>query len=439
MTAPARFQRPVRARRPVLGTGWPIYALLLLYPVWWVLGLSVVAWFVFAVPAAVWLWSRPSISAPPGFGVWAVFVAWVLLSATQLARFDDLRSFAVRAAIYVAGGIYFLFVYNLPPGHSARIRNAIVFFFSFAIVAGLLAIVLPFSDFVTPFERVLPQSIGSIEFVRQLVHGQLAQVHVFLGFPVNRPAAPFAFTNEWGSAVGILAPFAVYGITRVRRGVARRAAIAIGVLGLIPIVYSLNRGLWLSLAAAAAYVAVRLAIHGRARPLINVVGAGLVLTVLVLTTPLGSLAANRLDAGHSDSRRVNLVGDSFRTTLESPILGHRGPVIDVEAPNRAPIGTHGQVYLLGVSHGIPGALLYAAALVVILVRSRRGGPASVAFWANASVFVALIQMAFYSHLPVQIQLVLILGAVAMRPPPDEHTPGVPIGRRTSIAGGKATR
>jgi hypothetical protein len=373
-------------------------------------------WIAMAVPAAAWLWARRRVRTPPGFGMWALFVAWMVLSGSQLASFADLRPFVVRAAIYVAAGILFVFAYNLPPGHSIRLRRALVFFFGFIIATGIAAIVLPISDFTTPFERALPRSIASFEFVRQIVHGHLSQTHVFLGFPVNRPAAPFAFTNEWGSAVGILAPIAAFGVSRARRGIVRRLAILGVILALVPIIYSLNRGLWLSLAAAVAYVSIRLAIHGRARPLVNVIGATIVLATLILTTPLGTLAAERLDTGHSDDRRADLVGASLETTMESPLFGHGGPVIDTESPDRAPIGTHGQVYLLGVSHGIPGAFAYLATLAIVLVRSRRGGPDTAAFWANAAIFVALVQVAFYSHLQVQIHLIMLLAALAVRGP-----------------------
>jgi hypothetical protein len=373
-------------------------------------------WLAMAVPAVGWLWARRSVRTPPGFGMWALFVGWMLLSGSQLASFADVRPFVVRAAIYVAAGILFVFAYNLPPGHSIKLRRALVFFFGFIIATGIAAIVLPVSDFATPFERALPRSIASFEFVRQMVHGHISQTHVFLGFPVNRPAAPFAFTNEWGSGVGILAPIAAYGVSRARAGTARRLAIVGALLAMVPIIYSLNRGLWLSLAVAVVYVSIRLAVHGRARPLINVIGATVVLAGLILMTPLGSLAAERLDTGHSDDRRADLVGQSVATTLEAPLFGHGGPVIDIESPDRAPIGTHGQIYLLGVSHGIPGALAYLATLGVVLIRSRRGGPDTAAFWANAAIFVALTQVAFYSHLQVQIHLIMLIAALAVRDP-----------------------
>jgi hypothetical protein len=386
------------------------------YLVWWALGVAVLAWFVMAIFAAAWLWGRRSVVAPPGLGVWALFLGWMLLSATQLAAADDLRSFSLRAAAYVSAGVYFVYVYNLPPRHGRRLEIALLTFFAFVIGAGLIAMAVSVTDFVTLMERLLPESIASAPFVRQMVHGQISQVHTFLGFPVTRPAAPFAFTNEWGAVVGILAPVALHAARATTRGWRRTAATLLLAAALVPAVYSLNRGLWLSLAAGVVYVAARLALHGRTRPLMNVFAVGTVILVLVIATPLGSLAARRLDAGHSDERRTDLVTQSLRGIAAAPVLGHGGPRIDPESPDRAPIGTHGQIWLVGFSHGVPGIVLYVGTLTTILVKSRRSGPETLAFWANAAVFVALFQVPFYSHVPVQIQLIMLLGAVALRRP-----------------------
>jgi hypothetical protein len=398
----------------MLRPGWPLYTLLYGYLIWWLLGFAVFAWMLLAAPAAAWLWSRQRIITPPGFGMWALFVGWMVLSGTQLAAADDLRSFSLRAAVYISAGVYFLFVFNLPADHDRRIENALLTFFGFVIGAGLIAMALPVSEFATPLERLLPQSISSIPFLNQMIHGQVSQVHTFLGFPVTRPAAPFAFTNEWGAAVGILAPVAFHAARTAPRGWRRTLALSVVVTALIPVVYSLNRGLWLSLAAAAVYVTARLAIHGRTRPLMNVLAASAVIAVLMITTPLGSLAAERLDTGHSDDRRTDLVSQSISSIAAAPLLGYGGPRIDLESPDRAPIGTHGQLWLVGVSHGIPGIAFYVGTLLLILVKSRGGGPETLAFWANAAVFVALFQLPFYSQVPVHIQLTLLLGAVALR-------------------------
>ena len=192
------------------------------------------------------------------------------------------------------------------------------------------------------------------------------------------------------------------------------ALLSLIVLALVPAVVSLNRGLWLSFAAAALYVAARLAIRGRTRPLLNLIGAALLLIPLILLTPMGSLVAERLDSGHSDDARVDLVTQSIDGIAEAPLLGHGAPLVDPEAPDRAPIGTHGQVWLLGFSHGIPAVILFVATLLAILIRSRHGDVGSLAFWGNVTVFVALVQMAFYSLVPVQIQLIMVISGLATR-------------------------
>jgi hypothetical protein len=338
----------------------------------------------------------------------------MLVSASQLAVRDDLRSFSVRAGFYVAAGIWLVYVTNLPAVHIERLTRAVFWFFGFVVLAGFAGIVLPITDFATPVERALPAGLRSIEFLREIVHAQVVQVHDFLGFAVSRPAAPFAFTNAWGAAVGILAPLAFYATRIAAGGWRRTGARVLLLLSLIPIVYSLNRGLWVSIAAAVIYVAARLAVHGRVRPLLNVMAALLVLVVLVVVTPLGNLVLERLDSGHSDERRGSLVQESLATTAESPILGHGGPVFDPEKPDRAPIGTHGQIWLLLVSQGVVGASLYVGALVLMLVKSRKAPPDSVGFWANTAMFVALVQLPFYSQIPVQLQLVMVAAALALR-------------------------
>ncbi len=414
MTALSTPTRRTRERRSLLGDGWPLYTLLWGYPLWWVLGVSAAGWVVLAVPCLFWLWSRSTVRVPRGLGPWVLFLAWMFLSVTQLASLDDIRSFSVRAAFYVAAGIYLVYAYNLPEagGHRRRLLMATMWFFSFVVAISLAAAVLPFSEFTTPFEAILPGALASNPFVRELVHGQIAQVHTFLGFPVPRPAAPFAFTNQWGAALGVLAPIVVYGASQVRRGWIRVATWSIVAASVLPIAYSLNRGLWLSLAAAGTYAAVRLAVRGRARPLVNIVMAVLIAAVLVLATPLGGLVFDRLDTGHSNDRRTDLVGQSIETTLESPVFGHGGPVPDPDSPTRAPIGTHGQLWLLGVSHGVVGAALYVVAIGLFWLRTLAGSERDLAFWVNVSVFVALVQLPFYDHLFVPLQFIFVFVALA---------------------------
>src|SRR3954453_8626724 len=68
------------------GPGWPLTALLVLYPLWWALGMGTLAVFLLAVPMALHLWRRRPVIVPPGFGIWLLFLVWVVASTIMLPR-----------------------------------------------------------------------------------------------------------------------------------------------------------------------------------------------------------------------------------------------------------------------------------------------------------------------------------------------------------------
>ena len=76
----------------------------------------------------------------------------------------------------------------------------------------------------------------------------LPRSQTFLGYEQGRPSAPFSFTNEWGLHLALTLPFFVVGW--FYRASLRRRLFGSGVLALlpvVPVVASLNRGLWLAL------------------------------------------------------------------------------------------------------------------------------------------------------------------------------------------------
>src|SRR5690606_29258084 len=105
--------------------------------------------------------------------------------------------------------------------------------------------------------------VGNIEFVARITEWRFSETHQFMGYPVPRPAAPFGSANSWGSAMGLLTPYFlkswVIGVAPQRR----RLGILLGLVGIYPILISVNRGLWLSLAVGGAYYAARKALRGR--------------------------------------------------------------------------------------------------------------------------------------------------------------------------------
>jgi len=233
-------------------------------PLWWVLGLGSFVWQIAAFFLILALCMRSALVVPRAFGIWVLFLMCVGLSAMQA---DSAPLFAYRASVYVAMTVVFLYVFNaseeaLP---SRSIVNALALYWAIVVVGGWAGVVYPGLSFHSPMERVLPHALVANDFVHDLVHVRFAQVHTFLGHPVGRPSALFSFTNAWGAMVALLTPFAIAALTQARTVLRRRVIEALLVASLVPIVVSLNRGLWLSLTLGLGYVGVRAASRAELR------------------------------------------------------------------------------------------------------------------------------------------------------------------------------
>ncbi len=437
---------PTPSGRSFVGLGWPVFGVLYGYVLLWLLGLGALIWPIAAVFMTLYLWSQRHVYRPPGFGIWLLFLGWMMVSAIGIDTFSGSLVFTYRAAIYLSVAVLLLYVYNL--SHRAvptrRLVNALAFFWASVIVLGVLAILAPGLHFRSVAEALLPRSITSIGFVQDLVHPVMAQVQDFLGPPVARPAAPFTFTNQWGATVALLAPM-FWLWTQNQTGLFKRTlGILILMLSLIPIVYSLNRGLWLSLGVAVVYAAVRFALQGRVKPLILITMGVALGAVLIVASPLAGLVTGRAETGHSDGTRVDLVQKSLDAVMESPLVGYGSPIPDVDSIELAafatadgegwsppPIGTHGQVWLVLVSHGIPATILFVAFLLYALWFTRGPITSPTVFWSHITILIAVVELPFYTLSPAQLPLIAIVIAMAMRElrPPS----GYPIDTETSLS------
>src|SRR3546814_35194 len=78
-------------------------------------------------------------------------------------------------------------------------------------------------------------------------------------------------------------------------------------VGLVPIVVSLNRGLWISCGVAIAYVVVRRGAQGDWRSAATLVAATTVIVTIVALSPLGSLVTDRVEgAERSNASRSSV-------------------------------------------------------------------------------------------------------------------------------------
>src|SRR5437763_269906 len=123
------------ARHPA----WPISALLIGWPLWWILGISVYTPVLLAIPITMTMYrwrasGRREIRVPPGFGIWLLFlmVSVISVAAVNLTAPDTVASpisnrvisWALRTASYGAVTAFLLYAGNLTERELPRRRLA---------------------------------------------------------------------------------------------------------------------------------------------------------------------------------------------------------------------------------------------------------------------------------------------------------------------------
>ncbi|WP_219469491.1 hypothetical protein [Nonomuraea rhizosphaerae] len=417
------------------GPAWPIGALLLGYPVWWALGFGGLSVIVVAVPMALILWRRRPIRVPRGFGLWMLLLAGYALSALMLGdmppgTYGDfgpgrLIGYFMRFALYTALLIMVLYLGNLTERELPQLRlvRMLGVLFVTTVAGGLLGVFLPGLEFTSPLELALPGWISDNAFVQNLIHPTAAQTQRVLGYASPRPEAPFEWANAWGSNVSVLLIWFVVGWWVYGGRGRRTAAVALVAVAAIPIVYSLNRGLWIGLGLAALYVMVR--VGGRTRLALC---AGAAAGALVFTlSPLAALVGQRLDNPHSNDIRAFTVSATLAAGAHSPIIGygntrnamgnHRtittGKTEWCAGCGHPPLGSDGQLWLLIITQGFAGAALYVA-FFLGAVRRHWADRTPIGLAGVLVMALVLLYMFVYDGLVTPLSLYLISFALLWR-------------------------
>jgi len=383
--APART--PLTREFPL--PAWPLTGLLLLYPLWWALGLGVLIFPLVAVPMAWYLVSAHQagrgVRLPPGFAYWVVFLAVLLVGVAVLGAdptgtvpergTDRILGAAFRIGEYAALTVLLVYAGNLTERElpQARLVRQLAWLFLVTVAGGLLGVYAGTFEFTSPIELLLPEHVRDRGFIRSLVHPYAAQIHDILGDDRPRPAAPWGYTNTWGNNFCLLVVWfcaAALGAGTRRR--TRLLALACLAVSVIPVVISLNRGLWIGLGLAAVYAAVRLALAGRFWAIGALAAALLAVGAALAVTPLGDVVSARLDNGKSNGVRSYLVERALTGATESPLIGFGstrttiggrnsitvGESHDCERCGNFTIGGNGQLWQLIFAHGLLGTAGY---------------------------------------------------------------------------------
>jgi hypothetical protein len=430
--------------RDVRLPAWPLTGILLLYPLWWLLGLGVLGFYLVAAPMAGLLIRRRvaghRLRLPPGFLLWLLFLATVVLGGFSLganptgtldaSAASRLDSYLFRLLGYVALTVLLVYAGNLDERELSqrRLVRLLAWLFAVTVAGGLLGILVPHFEFTSPVEYLLPAHVRADSFVQSLVHPTSAQIMNLLGGETARPGAPWGYTNTWGNNACLLIGWAIvlgWGFLTSRR--TKALALTTLAVSTVPIVYSLNRGLWIDLGIMAVYVAVRLALRGRLLALAGIGLAGVVLAGAVVLTPLGDVVNARLDDGKSNGVRMFITVKAIEGTLESPLIGFGstrstqggrhsiavGQSSDCERCGNFTIGGDGQLWQLLFAHGVIGAVTYLGFFVVGLWRFRRDATA-IGLAASAAIASTFGAMLWYNALVTPLALTFLAYAAIWR-------------------------
>ncbi len=409
--------RPGRSSRLVLPVTWPLVVLFVAFPLWWLLGLSAVIWSVITAPLLVALIWRQRTKAPAPIVLWLVFTSWVLMSGLQLDSGTKITTFTYRLTLYICGGLLFLYVYNLPRSRwlDMRVLRILTIFWMIVVIGGYVGILGGTHSFPSLIEYLLPTRLETRSFVQELVQPVLANVENFFGFPVPRPSAPFPYTNNWGGNIAVLTPVAFAAMSATRAGLRRRVIVIFLIASLVPMVVSLNRGMFLSLGVGVLYVAIRLAMRGRVATLVSLLMLMVGLAVLIAVTPLRHLVVANLSSshGHSNVTRISVAQQAIAGADHSPLFGYGEPRAVTGQGGTPPIGTQGQLWMVLYSDGYIATALFIGFFLAVLWQTRRAA-GTAGLWLHAVPLIALTQITVYGWLPVELQVIMVVAALAYR-------------------------
>ncbi len=342
---------------------------------------------------------RRKIALPRGFAVWAMFLAWMALGVFVLfadapdavpgGNSSRILIFAYRAAWYLTATVVLLWVANLRESElpTRWVYQLLGFMFVVTAVGGLVGVLAPTIEFTSAVEMLLPRGLRGNGLVQAIVHPAVADIQNVLGRPEARPKAPFAYANSWGSNLLLYLPFFLVAWFRQGPRWQRFVGPVVLAMAAIPVVYSLNRGLWVAMAlGAVGFLWLQV---GKGRTMATLLSAGLlaVIAVIFLLSPLSTTSSRSgwrtstatRDAVSCSSRRVSstikgspFVGFGSTRDVQgsfSSIAGADTP--DCPACGVPPLGTQGHVWQLIFAQGFVGVGLFLTFFVMALARCWR--------------------------------------------------------------------
>jgi hypothetical protein len=378
---------------------WPLIAMFGMMPIWWALGVWYFVWPFFGVAMFVLLCTRGKVRLPGGTALWLVFLAIVAVSVTRLDRTTALLVFTLRFGHLVTAFLVGLYVYNLARDKVpwVRIANPLVVYWLSMVALGWLGVLAPKLSVPSPFEMLLPPGLGSEKFVTDVARLESTEFNPLSDNPIYRPAAPYPYTNNWGTAYCFLVPFVLAYLTSVKRGGFRIALLISLPLSIVPAFLTLNRGMFIGLGAGVLYLLGREIARGRVRLLVPVGAILLLGWIVTLFIPVIDLITDRTSTTDTTRDRFDLYVQTWDAVVHSPLLGYGQPT-SVDTTHAAePLGTQGMIWQVLFSHGIPATVcLYL--LFAVIARRLAAAVTPAGLWLSALPVIAVVVTPFYSYI-----------------------------------------
>lgn len=415
---------------PPLLPVWPLTVTFGLVPLWWLAGALHLGWPLLGVALLTLLVTRGRNPLPPGTALWLLFLALVLVSATQLASPAAVPVFALRLGCYATAlivGAYVFAAARERPDPAVLLLLPLAAFWFGLVTLGWLGVLAPRFELTTPVEALLPAGVAAHPYVQDLVHLGTAEYSARSLDPIYRPAAPFPYTNNYGSAYAITLP-CVMALAALRRPGPLRPALLTSVpLSLPPAFLTLNRGMFLSLGVGLAVLAGRAIVRGNLRILastIAVVGLG---GFVALVIPVAELISRRVDASGTNTDRLTLYLEVLRRIQHSPWFGYGAPVGADTVSAQAPVGTQGQLWLVLFSHGVPALICFVGWFALAVVRCAPLDSAA-GQWLAVVPVICLVQLPFYGMANPNLSVAFFATCLALALAVAQRTrPPVPAG------------
>lgn len=364
-------------------------------PLWWLMGLASLGYFLVAGLMVLDLLRRRSWRVPRGFGFWLLFLLWVVLSIGMLGLEapgtvvegvgERVIPTVFRLGEYAACTIMLIWACTLTDEElpTRRLGQLLAVVLGWSVLGGILGLVAPTFAITSPMELLLPGSLTSNRYVEALIHPAAAQVQTIFADEagVGRPAAPYPYTNTWGNALGLLLPFGVALLADAKAKTWMRLAVLAGIaVSGVATYVSGNRGLWLAIVVMLAFVTLVLMARGNRGVILAACIGGPLAIVALLATPLGAALTERNAQAPSNGIRAFTVARAVEITTESPILGYGstraqlgssqtiavGPSPSCRNCGNMALGTNGQLWFASVGQGFVGAGLFVLFHLAVL-------------------------------------------------------------------------